>query len=207
VWRGVLAVHKRHVFVHEEPLARNRVVPTDANLNSFCPEPTCVHGVLSHRIICAYYQPHTKSHLKVTRFARKLASLPCDRVSDVEPYIAFAPFAVFTQSASRRRGAPPAACSSTAISAISAGLVDVADPIRSPSVDVVVLQHDGWKARVPVTQLNSCNSFGLTVKLAPGVCSRVVGHPHNSHSGGCLGLNQPGNKPQRKCDFEVPDLS
>jgi hypothetical protein len=32
-------------------------------LNSFCPEPTCAlcMGVLSHRITCAYYQPHTKS--------------------------------------------------------------------------------------------------------------------------------------------------
>jgi hypothetical protein len=32
-------------------------------LNSFCAEPPCaLHGILRHRIICAYYQPHTKSH-------------------------------------------------------------------------------------------------------------------------------------------------
>jgi hypothetical protein len=50
-------------------------------LNSFCSEPPhhhgphALHGILSHRIIstgiiCAYYQPHTKTHMHVSKMPR-----------------------------------------------------------------------------------------------------------------------------------------
>jgi serine/threonine protein kinase len=52
---GIIMVSSRRSFLHH-------------GLNSFCPEPTGALriGVLSPRITCAYYQPHTKSQSRAT---------------------------------------------------------------------------------------------------------------------------------------------